>query len=86
MKKPLYTFRVVIEPDGKGFHGFTPLLRGVHTYGPTIEATKERLDEAIRCHIEGLLKDRELVPREDDSFEFVRSFNAVGSSVKIAYA
>ena len=52
-----YTFRTIIEPDEKGYHGFVPLLKGVHTVGNTIEETKKNLNEAIRCHIEGLLKD-----------------------------
>ena len=57
-----YTFRTIIEPDEKGYHGFVPLLRGVHTVGKTIEETRENLQEAIECHVEGLLKDG-IVPR-----------------------
>lgn len=86
MKKPLYTFRIIVEPDGKGFHAFAPLLRGVHTYGRTIAEARERLDEAIQCHIEGLLKDKEPIPHDTDSFEFLRSFSTFGSAVKVAYA
>ena len=52
-----YIFRTIIEPDEKGFHGFVPLLKGVHTVGKTIEETKKNLHEAIQCHIEGLTKD-----------------------------
>ena len=44
-----YTYRTIIEPDDKGYHGFVPLLKGVHTSGKTIEETKKNLDEAIRC-------------------------------------
>lgn len=33
----IYTYRTIIEPDEKGYHGFVPLLRGVHTVGKTIE-------------------------------------------------
>ncbi len=57
-----YTFRTIIEPDEKGYHGFVPLLRGVHTVGKTIEESRENLQEAIECHVEGLLKDG-IVPR-----------------------
>ena len=49
----IYTYRTIIEPDEKGYHGFVPLLRGVHTVGDTIEETKKNLEEAIRCHLEG---------------------------------
>lgn len=86
MKNPLHTFRVIVEPDGKGYHGFVPTLRGVHTCARTIDETKKRLDEAIQCHIEGLLNDGERVPRDENSFEFVRSFSVGSSRVTAAYA
>lgn len=86
MKTPLYTFRVIVEPDGKGFHAFAPLLRGVHTYGRTLAEARARLDEAIQCHIEGLLKDKEPIPHDTDSFEFLRSFSTLGLSARVAYA
>lgn len=55
-----YSFRIIIEPDSpKGYHGFVPLLRGVHTHGKTIQETQKNLKEAIKCHIQGLRKDRE---------------------------
>ena len=44
MKKDFkfYTFRVIIEPDKpKGYHGFVPLLRGLHTFGDTIQEVKK---------------------------------------------
>jgi predicted RNase H-like HicB family nuclease len=52
-----YTYRTIIEPDEKGYHGYVPLLRGVHTAGKTIEETKRNLDDAIQCHLDGLIKD-----------------------------
>ena len=69
-----YTFRTIIEPDEKGYHGFAPILRGLHTVGRTIEETKKNLDEAIRCHIEGLLKDGILPPKEQDAIETIHTF------------
>ena len=69
-----YTFRTIIEPDEKGYHGFVPLLRGVHTVGDTIEETKKNLDEAIHCHLEGLLKDNILPPKEQDAVEAIQTF------------
>lgn len=69
-----YTFRTIIEPDEKGYHGFVPLLRGVHTVGKTIEKTKKNLNEAIRCHIEGLLKDGIVPPQEHDAVEAIQTF------------
>lgn len=71
----MYTFRAIIEPDEKGYHGFVPLLRGLHTCGKTIEGTKKNLREAIRCHIGGLLKDGEKIPQEQDSLEIIQTFS-----------
>jgi len=69
-----YTYRTIIEPDEKGYHGFVPLLRGVHTIGKTIEETKKNLDEAIQCHLEGLLKDNILPPQEQNTLESIQTF------------
>lgn len=71
-----YTFRIIIEPDQPtGYHGFVPLLRGVHTCGKTIEEVKRNLKEAIRCHIQGLIKDKQSVPQEEEALELVQSFS-----------
>ena len=78
-----YTFRTIIEPDEKGYHGFVPLLRGLHTCGNTIAETKKNLREATRCHIEGLLKDGEKIPQEGDSFEVIQTFSEKDFSRKL---
>lgn len=59
MQKPPFTFRTIIEPDEpSGYHGFVPLLPGLHTYGKTLKEARENLREAIRCNIQGLIKDK----------------------------
>ncbi len=74
MKSPTYTFRVMIEPDSpSGYHGFVPLLKGVHTYGETIEEVKRNLREAIICHLQALRKDKEPIPQEGETFELIES-------------
>lgn len=71
-----YTFRVIIEPETpRGYHGFVSILKGVHTFGDTIDEVRKNLKEAIRCHIQGLLKDRETIPQEGEVFEMVQSFS-----------
>ena len=62
------TYRIIIEPDEKGFHGYVPALRGCHTWGKTISETKMHLREAMELFIETLLEYNEPIP-EDDSFE-----------------
>ena len=71
----VYTFRTIIEPDENDtFHGYVPSLSGCHTYGETLQKTRENLDEAIKCHVQGLLKDGLSVPREENNFELVQTF------------
>ncbi len=75
MKKSFYTFRTIIEPDKpSGYYGFTPSLKGVHTCGKTIDEVRENLREAIICHIQGLLKDNEIIPQEEESLEIIQTF------------
>lgn len=70
-----YNFRTIIEPDDpKGYHGFVPLLAGVHTCGDTIAEVKKNLREAIRCHIQGLKKDKVPIPQEKDVLETMQVF------------
>ena len=71
-----YIFRIIIESDEpKGYHGFVPLLKGVHTYGETIGEIKENLKEAIKCHVQGLRKDKEAIPQEEETLELIQSFS-----------
>ncbi len=71
-----YTFRIIIEQDKpKGYHGFVPLLHGLHTCGDTVEEVKQNLKEAIICHVQGLIKDSEPIPREEEAFEFIQTFS-----------
>ena len=82
----MYTFRAIIEPDEKGYHGFVPLLHGLHTCGKTIEETKKNLKDAIRCHIAGLLKDKEEIPQEEEALEIIQSFTKKDIFKTLSYA
>ena len=74
MRAPTYTFRVLIEPDTpSGYHGFVPLLKGVHTQGETIDEVKRNLKEAIICHLQGLVKDKQPIPQEGETLELIQS-------------
>lgn len=83
-KSTFYTFRVIVEPDEpSGYHGFVPLLGGVHTQGETISEVKKNLREAIICHIQGLLKDKEIIPQEEESFEMIQSISQKELALKV---
>ena len=76
MKETMYTFRVIIERDEpKGYHGFVPLLTGLHTHGKDIDEVRMNLREAIRCHVQGLVKDKVSIPKEEDALEAIQSFS-----------
>jgi predicted RNase H-like HicB family nuclease len=71
-----YTFRTIIEPEKpRGYHGFVPILKGLHTYGKTLPEVQKNLKEAIVCHVQGLMKDGVEVPLEEETFESIQSFS-----------
>ncbi|MEK7504590.1 MAG: type II toxin-antitoxin system HicB family antitoxin [Patescibacteria group bacterium] len=73
----IFSFRTIIEPEENGgYHGFVPLLHGLHTQGETIKETESNLREAIKCHINGLLLDNEEIPQEQAKIEVIESFSS----------
>lgn len=68
-----YTYRIIIEPDGKEYHGYVPALPGCHTHGATLEETKANLRDAIKVCVEYLNESKGSVPEEVglESFETV---------------
>ena len=74
-----YTYRIIIEPDGKSLHGYVPALVGCHTFGKTIAETKKNLREAIELYLETLVSEKETIP-DDLSFE---SFETISLDRKI---
>lgn len=65
MDGKIYTFRAIIEKDDPGYRGYVPTLPGLHTCGDTIEEVRGNLKEALQCHLESLIKHRELIPQEE---------------------
>lgn len=47
-----YTFRVIIEPDGRRFHAYAPALPGCHTHGKTITEAQKHIKDAIELYVE----------------------------------
>lgn len=65
IKTKEYSYTVVYEPMKEGgYQVVVPLLPGLVTYGRNFEESQEMARDAIRCHLEGLLKDKEEIPQE----------------------
>ncbi|MDP2668387.1 MAG: type II toxin-antitoxin system HicB family antitoxin [bacterium] len=60
-----HSYTVVYEPikDG-GYQVTVPLLPGLITYGRIFEEAREMALDAIKCHLEGMQKDKEVIPTE----------------------
>lgn len=68
-----YTFRTIIEPDGKFFHGYVPALSGCHTCGDSIDEVQELLKDAISVYLESLIEDKMPIPNDNglESFQTI---------------
>jgi antitoxin HicB len=63
MKKNIYDFKVIIEPDESG--GFVvscPSLQGCYTQGDTLDEALENIKEAILLCLDELKKSGEQIP------------------------
>lgn len=60
-----YGFTVIYEQLAEGgFQVIVPALPGVVTYGRTLAEARDMAQDAIVCHLRGLLKDNEEVPED----------------------
>ena len=61
-----YNYTVIIEPEeGGGYHAFCPALKGVHTFGDTLEEAIAHAREAVEVYLESLKEHGEPLPVED---------------------
>lgn len=80
----IYTYRIIIEPDEKNtFHGYVPSLPGCHTWGESIEETRENLRDAIEVYLRSLLVDGEKIP-EDRGIEMMESITVSEKAKQIS--
>lgn len=58
-----YGYRVIYELLAEGgYQVIVPALPGIVTFGRTIEEAREMAQDAISCHVQGLLKDNQEIP------------------------
>lgn len=54
----IYQYDVIFDPNGDGYTVTVPKLPGLVTEGDNLQEAREMAKDAIRCHLEGLLKDK----------------------------
>ncbi len=60
-----YGYTVIYERLSEGgYQVIVPALPGIVTYGPTLEEARKMAQDAILCHLRGLLKDGEEIPKD----------------------
>ncbi len=60
-----YRFSIVIEKNEDGYFASCPELQGCYTQGDTYEDVMEKIEDAIRLHVEDRLEDGEEIPRSE---------------------
>ena len=61
-----YTILLERDPEDGSYTVTVPALPGVVTQGRDLQDAIEMARDAIRCHIDGLLKDGLPIPDEDE--------------------
>jgi predicted RNase H-like HicB family nuclease len=85
MKTTVLNYNVVLQKQGKIFVAHVPTL-GIADSGRTVEEAKRNVQEAIECHVEGLIKTGDPVPQADTMEVFVsQSQISITSPFKFAY-
>lgn len=54
----IYHFETIFDPNGAGYTVTVPKLPGLVTEGGSLKEAREMARDAIRCHLEGILKER----------------------------
>lgn len=50
-------FRVVVEPQLRGFHAYCPNLNGCHSWGQTVEEAMQYMEEALQYYVDHIGED-----------------------------
>ncbi len=82
-----YTYRIIIEPDENNtFHAYVPALSGCHSWGETIDQTRQNIRDALEAYLRSLEADGEDIP-QDNGIEVMETISApVKKRKTVAYA
>jgi len=90
MEKKILNYRIIIEKE-KNENGlpvyvaYCPTL-GISDFGSTVELAKENMEEAIDCHIQGIIKTGDKVPAPDIKDSYISLTEImVPKNIKLAY-
>lgn len=64
----IYHFDALFDPNGAGYTVTVPKLPGLVTEGSSLKEAREMARDAIRCHLEGILKERAAMRRQKSRF------------------
>lgn len=59
----MYHYEVLFDPNGDGYTVTVPKLPGLVTEGASLREARTMAKDAIRCHLEAMLKDTPPHPR-----------------------
>lgn len=65
LKAKEYAFTVVYEKMKEGYQVTVPVLQGLITFGRTFEEARDMVRDAVRCHLEGIIKEHGKIPKEN---------------------
>ncbi|MEK7585003.1 MAG: type II toxin-antitoxin system HicB family antitoxin [Patescibacteria group bacterium] len=70
-RQKIYQYTAVFERnEDNGYTVTVPSLPGLVTEGKDLKEARNMAEDAIRCYVEGLRKDRQVVPQENEVGSF----------------
>jgi len=85
METTVFKYNIIIRRDKKDFIADVPTL-GISDFGKTVEEAKKNVREAIKCHIEGLIKTQTEIPAPDTEDFFVSNAEInISKSIRLAF-
>lgn len=85
MKITTLRYNVLIKKEGKDFVAYVPTL-GISDFGSTIPLAQKHVQNAIACHVEGLVKTGNEVPVPDVEDVYVTQSEIVApKNIKLAF-